>query len=116
MRSRSVAPLTFGDHERVEARLHDRREIIEREPGVERIDAYGEQPVPLRRILDEPGDMSACPSLLRGRDGILEVENEGVGPAIPGACKLAFRIAGNEEERAQSHVAFRNADAGWSSS
>ena len=101
--------IDLGDHERVEARLHDRREIIEREPGVERIDAHDEHPGPLRVRLDEPGDMGAGAGLFRGRDGIFEVENEGVGPAIPGACKLAFGIAGNEQERAQSHVAFRDA-------
>ncbi len=38
------------------------------------------------------------------RDGIFEIENEGVGPAILRPRELAFGVAGNEQERAQSHV------------
>ena len=60
-------------------------------------------------VLDQTGDMSAGGGLFGGRDGIFEVEDQRVGAAIPGACELAFGIAGNEQERAQSHVAFRNA-------
>ena len=64
--------------------------------------------------LDQPGDMGAGVGLFGGRDGIFEVEDERVGSAIPGPRELAFGIAGNEQERAQSHVTFRDLpDAGW---
>ena len=94
----------LGDQERIEAGLHDRREVVEREASVERIDAHDERPGPFRVGLDQSGDMGAGGRLFSGRDGIFEVEDEGVGPAIPCPRKLAFGIAGNEQERAQSHV------------
>src|SRR5689334_13790298 len=93
------------DQQRVEAGLHDRREVVEREPGVERVDAYEEDPGPFRVRGDERGDMGAGGGLLRGRDGIFEVENERVRAAIAGARELALGVAGNEEERTQLHVA-----------
>ena len=55
-------------------------------------------------VLDQSRDMSAGFGLLRGRDGIFEIENERVRAAIACARELAFGIAGNEQERAQSHV------------
>ena len=52
--------------------------------------------------------MGAGVGLFGGRDGIFEIENEGVGPAIARARKLAFGVRqGIEQERAQSHVTFR---------
>ena len=47
------------DQQRIEAGLHDRREVVEREPGVERIDAHDERPGPFRLVLDQTGDMGA---------------------------------------------------------
>jgi hypothetical protein len=55
----------------------------------------------------QTGDMGAGSGFFSGRDGIFEVEDEGVGPAIFCPRELAFGIAGNEQEGAQSHVNFR---------
>ena len=57
--------------------------------------------------LDQTGDTGAGVVLFRGRDGIFEVEDERVGSAIFCPRELAFGVAGNEQERAQSHIAFR---------
>jgi hypothetical protein len=54
--------------------------------------------------LDQTGDMGAGGRFSRGRDGIFKVKNEGVGPAIFCPRELAFGVAGNEQEGAQSHV------------
>jgi len=81
------------------------REVVECEAGVERIDAHDERPAAFGCSLDQRRDMSAGACLLGGRDRILEIENEGVGPAISGLCELAFGVAGDEQKRAQSHVA-----------
>ena len=55
----------------------------------------------------QTGDKGAGSGFFSRRDGIFEVEDEGVGPAIFRPRKLAFGIAGNEQEGAQSHVNFR---------
>jgi hypothetical protein len=57
----------------------------------------------------QTGDKGAGLGLFGGRARIFEIENEGVGPAIFCPRKLAFGIAGNEQEGAQSHVNFRKA-------
>ena len=41
------------DDERVEARLDDRREVVEREPRVERVDPHEQGPVALRPVVDQ---------------------------------------------------------------
>jgi hypothetical protein len=55
----------------------------------------------------QTGDKGPGLGLFGGRDRIFEVEDEGVGPAIFCPRELAFGIAGNEQEGAQSHVNFR---------
>ena len=57
----------------------------------------------------QTGDMGAGSGFFSRRDGIFEVEDKGVGPAIFCPRELAFGIAGNEQEGAQSHVIFRDA-------
>ena len=55
----------------------------------------------------QTGDTGAGLGLFGGRDRIFKIENEGVGPAISRPRKLAFGIAGNKQEGAQSHINFR---------
>jgi hypothetical protein len=99
--------IDLGDQERIEARLYDGRKVVERKTRVERIDAHDERPGASRLVLDQSGDMGAGGRFFSGRDGIFEVKDQGVGPAIFCPRELAFRVAGNEQERAQSHVAPR---------
>ena len=45
--------IDLGDQERVETRLHHSREVVEREPAVERVDAHEERPGAFRLGLDQ---------------------------------------------------------------
>ena len=53
-------------HDSVETRLDDRGEVVEREPGIERVNAHEERPRPRARAVEQRGDMRARPGFLRG--------------------------------------------------
>ena len=104
MRSRSAAPLTLG----IKSASRPGFTTAARSSSVSPVSSALTRTMNVQARfasgLDQPGDMGAGAGLFGGRDGIFEVENEGVGPAILGPGELAFGIAGNEQERAQSHV------------
>ena len=58
------------DHQHIEARPHHRDQIIQREAGVESVDAHEERPVMLVAVVDKAGDKLASCRLARRGDGI----------------------------------------------
>ena len=79
------------------------REVIEREPGVERIDADDEQPRPLRLIVDRGATWAQAAAF---SEDATESSMSRMSASAPQSLAHA-NLRSDKQERAQSHVAFR---------
>lgn len=91
--------MAFGNHEAVRRGPDQRNQIVE--PAVlQRVDANPQLRGPADRTRREKGvHHVARRGFAAGRDGILEVENQGVGAVALAARDLLLAVAGNEQKR-----------------
>ncbi len=87
----------FRQHDAVGPSRHHGGEIAERHIGIERVDPDKDFLVRIALIEHAARDAARHHLLLR-RDGILEVENQGIGRGLLRALELPWAIAGNEQE------------------
>jgi len=85
-------------HDPVEPRRDDRREVVEREAGVERIDPHPEAPVARPARVEGVAHEAARGRLVLRRDRVLEVEDQRVGAGALRAGEFPLAVAGGEEE------------------
>ena len=99
----SCDAVDLRDQDAVEAGPDNRREVVERQPAAERIDAHQERPV-ARRAAQQVLDHIAGERLAWRRDGILEIEDQRVGADAGCLGEFVLAVARHEQKGAQSHA------------
>ena len=93
-------PVRFRNHDGIDARPHDSDKIVDRKAGIERVDPHKKSPVALVAPVDELCDFVASEAFLPGRDRILEIEDQRVGPAVLARANLRSESPGtNRRDR-----------------
>lgn len=68
----------FWDQQPVQPGFDHRGHVVERQAGIERVDAYEECPVTGRLAFEKLAHMTSSRCLLGRRHGVLEIEDQGV--------------------------------------
>ena len=101
-----LRPFAFGQGYAIGTVGHNRGQVVQRQPGIQRVDAHEQRRALARRVQHRRHGLSRR-RFGRSRHRILQVEDQRIGIASARLGEFLLAVTGNEQERPHHPVSGR---------